>query len=108
MAKWSINDWNAKIDRTLTIRRLGRQGILYEYELPYGANPMHYYEDAINVKSIKRSEKYKNGKRIGQYQPIGDKRYFNYYQLKKLKKEGRSEDYIKMITEILSKFYEVK
>lgn len=84
MAKWTINDWNAKIDRTLTVRRLGRQGILYEYELPYGADPNHYYEDAINVKSIKRSEQYQNGKRIGQYQPIGDKRYFNYYQLKKM------------------------
>ena len=84
MAKWTINNWNAKIDRTLTVRRLGRQGILYEYELPYGADPMHYYEEAINVKYIKRSEKYNNGKRPGQYQPIGDKRYFNYYQLKKI------------------------
>lgn len=84
MARWTINDWNAKIDRTLTVRRLGRQGILYEYELPYGADPNHYYEDAINVKSIKRSEQYQNGKRIGQYQPIGDKRYFNYFQLKKM------------------------
>lgn len=84
MAKWTINNWNAKIDRTLTVRRLGRQGILYEYELPYGANPMNYYEEAINVKSIKRSENYKNGYRPGQYQPIGDKRYFNYYQLKKM------------------------
>lgn len=86
MSRWTINDWNAKIDRTLTVRRLGRQGILYEYELPYGADPNHYYEDAINVKSIKRSENYANGKRPGQYQPIGDKRYFNYYQLKKMKK----------------------
>jgi hypothetical protein len=86
MAKWTINNWNAKIDRTSTVRRLGRQGILYEYELPYGANPMHYYEEAINVKSIKRSEKYNNGKRPGQYQPIGDKRYFNYYQLRKMKR----------------------
>lgn len=84
MAKWTINNWNAKIDRTLTVRRLGRQGILYEYELPYGADPMHYYEEAINVKSIKRSEQYQNGKRPGQYQPVGDKRYFTYYQLKKM------------------------
>ena len=87
MAKWTINSWNAKIDRTLTVRRLGRQGILYEYELPYGADPMHYYEEAINVKSIKRSEQYQNGKRPGQYQPIGDKRYFTYYQLKKMNKQ---------------------
>lgn len=91
MAKWTINNWNAKIDRTLTVRRLGRQGILYEYELPYGANPMNYYEEAINVKSIKRSENYKNGYRIGQYQPIGDKRYFNYYQLKKMTPDQRTQ-----------------
>lgn len=89
MARWTINDWNAKIDRTLTVRRLGRQGILYEYELPYGADTNHYYEDAINVKSIKNSENYENGKRIGQYQPIGDKRYFNYYQLKKMTQEDK-------------------
>lgn len=84
MAKWTINTWNATIDRSLTVRRLGKQGILYEYELPYGADPMHYYEEAVNVKSIKRSEQYQNGKRPGQYQPIGDKRYFTYYQLKKM------------------------
>lgn len=84
MAKWTINNWNAKIDRTLTVRRLGRQGILYEYELPYGADPNHYYEDAANVKSIKRSPDYLNGKRPGQYQPVGDKRYFTYYQIQKM------------------------
>jgi hypothetical protein len=91
MAKWTINNWNAKVDRTLTVRRLGRQGILYEYELPYGADPMLYYEDAINVKSIKRSEQYNNGKRPGQYQPIGDKRYFNYYQLNKMSAKQKQE-----------------
>ena len=90
MARWTINDWNAKIDRTLTVRRLGRQGILYEYELPYGADTNHYYEEDINVKSIKNYENYKNGYRIGQYQRIGDKRYFNYYQLKKMKKQNIS------------------
>lgn len=93
MAKWTINNWNAKVDRTLTVRRMGRQGILYEYELPYGGNPMRYYEDAINVKSIKTSTNYKNGKRPGQYQPIGDKRYFNYYQLNKMSKEALAEWY---------------
>ena len=71
----NINIYNARVDRSLTVRRLGRQGILYEYELPYGADPLRYYEEAINVKSIKRS---------GQYQPIGDRRFFNYYQLKKM------------------------
>ena len=81
----NISAWNATVDRTLTVRRFGRQGILYEYELPYGANPMYYYKDAVNVKSIKNSTKYNNGKRPGQYQPIGDKRHFTYYQLKKMK-----------------------
>ncbi len=80
----NINSWNAKIDKSLTVMRLGKNGILYEYLLPYGANPTHYYEDAIDVKSRKRSEKYNNGKRPGMYQPIGDKRYFNFYQIKKM------------------------
>lgn len=102
MARWTINNWNAKRDRTLTVRRLGRQGILYEYELPYGANPVHYYEDAINVKSIKRSENYNNGKRPGQYQPIGDKRYFNYYQLKKMKKETDIQDIYDLIDRVVN------
>lgn len=80
----NINVYNAMVDRSLTIRRLGRQGILYEYELPYGADPNKYYDEAINVKSIKRSEQYQNGKRPGQYQPLGDRRFFNYYQIKKM------------------------
>lgn len=91
MAKWTINSWNAKIDRTNTVRRLGRQGILYEYLLPYGADPMHYYENALDVRSIKRSENYYNGKRPGQYQPVGDKRYFNYYQMNKMTEQQRYE-----------------
>ena len=99
----NIEAYNAKLDRTLTVRRLGRQGILYEYELPYGANPMRYYEEAVNVKSIKRSEQYNNGKRPGQYQPVGDKRYFTYYQLKKMtskqKEEWLLELYMKTMVE---------
>lgn len=105
----NISAWNAKVDRTLTVRRFGRQGILYEYELPYGANPMNYYEDAINVKSVKHSTKYKNGKRPGQYQPIGDKRYFNYYQLNKMSpeqlkawaKEAYANIYASMLKDIM-------
>lgn len=89
MAKWTINAWNAKIDRTLSVRRLGANGILYEYELPYGANPLNYYEEAANVKSIKRSTEYPNGKRPGQYQPVGDKKYFTYYQLRKMGKDKK-------------------
>ena len=88
----NISAWNAKIDRTLTVRRVGRQGILYEYELPYGANPMKYYEEAINVKSIKGKNKRPSTSKkhegtvyqTGMYQPIGDKRYFTYYQINKM------------------------
>lgn len=108
MSRWTINSWNAKIDKSLTVTRLGRNGILYEYILPYGANPMNYYVDAVDVKSRKRSELYQNGYRIGQYQPIGDKRYFTFYQLKQLKKSGREDEYIEMIKNILMKFYGVK
>lgn len=83
MARYNINDYNAKIDRTNTVMRLGKNGILYEYILPYGADPNHYYEEAIDVKSHKSmSTKYKNGYRPGSYQPIGDKRYFTFYQLR--------------------------
>lgn len=84
MARGGINTWNAKIDRSATVRHLGRQGILYEFELPYGADKSKFYEEALNVKSIKRSTRYKNGKRPGQYQPIGDKRYFTYYQMNRM------------------------
>ena len=63
-------------------RVLGKQGILYEYIIPYGKSVKEYYKNATDVRSIKRSEQYDNGKRIGQYQPIGDKRYFTFYELK--------------------------
>lgn len=105
MARFNINTWNAQIDRTLTVRRLGRQGVLYEYELPYGADVNHYYEEAVNVKSIKRSERYNNGYRIGQYQPVGDKRYFTYYQLKKMKSRNSQEAYLKMVDEMVEAIY---
>lgn len=78
MAKYNINAYNAKIDRTKTVMRLGRNGILYEYILPTYGNSFEYYNDAIDVKS--------HNKKTGRYQPIGDKSYFNFYQLKQLQK----------------------
>lgn len=78
MAKYNINAYNAQIDRTKTVMRLGRNGILYEYILPTYGNPFEYYNDAIDVKS--------HNKKTGRYQPIGDKSYFNFYQLKQLQK----------------------
>jgi hypothetical protein len=79
MAKRDINAYNVQIDRTKTVMRLGRNGILYEYILPTYGNPLEYYNDAIDVKS--------HNKITGRYQPIGDKRYFNFYQLHKMTQE---------------------
>lgn len=101
----NINAWNAKIDNTLTVMRLGRNGILYEYVLPYGANPNHFATEALDVKSRKGYSKYDNGKRAGQYQPIGDKSNFTFFQLKELSKKGLAEYYIKAVREILEKIY---
>ena len=83
------NNWNAKIDRTKTVIRLGRNRVLYEYILPFKANAFEYYNEAVDVRSHKSATtKYNNGKKPGQYQPVGDKSYFNFYQLKKMKKEN--------------------
>lgn len=76
MARYNINTYNAQIDRTKTVMRLGRNGILYEYILPTYGDPFEYYNDAIDVKS--------HNKKTGRYQPIGDKSHFNFYQLRKL------------------------
>lgn len=85
MAKWTINTYNQRIDKTKTVQRIGRNGIHYEYVMPLFSDPMYYYNEAMDVKSKKSpTSTYKNGKRPGQYQPIGDKSYFNYYQLKKI------------------------
>lgn len=82
--KGNISAWNAKIDRTSTVIRLGRNGVIYEYLIPLGASPFHYYEDAIDVRSHKKAgTKYDNGKKPGQYQPVGDKSKFFFYKLKK-------------------------
>ena len=98
----NISAWNAKIDKTLTVMRWGRQGILYEYILPYGANPMRYYEEAIDVKSRKSGRarpSTKNGKvyRPGVYQPVGDKRYFNFYQARKMREKDKVGETIKEV-----------
>lgn len=97
----NIQMHNLTIDKTLTVKRLGRNGILYEYRLPYGANPMKYYEEAVDVRSIKgnntnpTTKKGKEGYvyRTGMYQPIGDKRYFTYYQIHKMLDTKAWDDY---------------
>lgn len=83
MARYNINTYNAQIDRTKTVMRLGRNGIHYEYILPIYGNPFEYYNDAIDVKS--------HNKITGRYQPIGDKSYFNFYQLKNIMSKQQEE-----------------
>lgn len=107
------NNWNAKIDRTLTVRKYGKQGILYEFELPYGANPNLYYEEALNVKSIKGNNKRPStskkhfGKiyRPGMYQPIGNTKEFTFFKLKKLSKTEREDYYLQKYGEIIYNKY---
>ena len=94
----NINVYNAKIDRTQTVLHWGKNGILYEYILLYGANPLKYYEEADDVKSHKSGKtKYDNGKRPGQYQPVGDKRYFNFYQKKKMRQMSIEEYTVRVV-----------
>ena len=98
MAKRNINTYNAQIDRTKTVMRLGRNGILYEYILPTYGDPFEYYNDAIDVKS--------HNKITGRYQPIGDKSYFNFYQLNQMRKNGQIISYIEELIKIIDSFYE--
>ena len=103
-----INVYNRRVDRSKTVQYLGKNGIYYEYIMPIFGEQDKYHTQAIDVKSKKSPKtKYKNGKKPGQYQPIGDKSHFNFYQLKQLRDQGRDEQYIEMIAEILSKFYGV-
>ena len=97
MARYNINTYNAKIDRTKTVMRLGRNGILYEYILPTYGDPFEYYNDAIDVKS--------HNKKTGRYQPIGDKSYFNFYQLKQINKKQILSIMGRIMTQIVGGFY---
>lgn len=106
MASNIQNNWNTKIDKTKTVVRLGRNHILYEYILPFSANPFHFQSDAIDVRSHKSAiTKYKNGKKPGQYQPIGDKSKFAFYDYKKMRERGETDEYIEEIDAIIRQFY---
>lgn len=93
MAKRNINAYNAQIDRTKTVMRLGRNGIHYEYILPIYGNPFEYYNDAIDVKS--------HNKITGRYQPVGDKSYFNFYQLKNIMSKQQEEYLLNLYVKFL-------
>jgi len=98
----NLQVYNMIVDRTMDIA--GDNNILYRYYLPYGANPQKYYEDAIYVQSIKSGPDrpstskqnpgyhYKNG----QIQPIGDRRYFTYYQLNNMTPEELWDFFIEL------------
>lgn len=87
----NISAWNAKVD--IVLQRTGLNGIHYEYVMPKDYSGP-WYENALTVRSKKSAKsKYKNGKKPGQYQPIGDKSYFTFYQLKKLKTPMVNENY---------------
>jgi hypothetical protein len=90
MARWTINTYNLRIDRSKTVQFLGKNGIHYEYVMPIFSQRAMFYEQALDVKSRKSpTTRYKNGKKPGQYQPVGDKRFFNFYQMNKMSEEDK-------------------
>lgn len=102
-----ISIYNRRVDKSKTVHYVGKNGVHYEYIMPIFGEPDKFYIQALDVKSKKSpTTKYKNGKKPGQYQPIGDKTAFTFYQLKKMRERGESEDYIEEIAGIISKFYE--
>lgn len=93
----NIEIWNARVRDASWYRHVGRQGIHYEFLLPRGSDSHKFYEEAIDVRSKKgnNNRRSSNGNlyRPGSYQPIGDKRYFIYYQKNKM----RQGDYEKWL-----------
>lgn len=81
----NISAWNAKLAKARVVPWIGANHIVYEYYIPYGKT----YEEALDVKSHKKSEAYDNGKRPGEYQPIGDKSHFTFYEMKKMNDNAR-------------------
>lgn len=94
----NISAWNAKMDNTYAHPVWGGNGIHYLYFIPKDKGISQFYKDAIHVQSIKgnntrpSTSKKHFGKvyRPGQYQPIGDRKYFTYYQLRKMKNTPNS------------------
>ena len=82
MAVDNISAWNAKVGGTISY--IGANGIHYEYLMPKQYDGP-WQENALTVRSKKSANSdYANGKRPGQYQPIGGHKYFTYYQMKHL------------------------
>lgn len=103
----NISAWNAQVANSVSQFVTGKNGIVYEYIVPNYGRSSIYYMDAIDVRSHKSPvSKYKNGKKPGQYQPIGDKSYFTFYQLKQLKKKGYNGSYVALIKNVLERLGE--
>jgi hypothetical protein len=82
-----VNVWKSKYDHSNIIARLGNNGVLYEYVVPlrYHSSP-RWYKRATDVRSHKKAgTRYDNGKKPGQYQPVGDKSNFTFYEIQKYK-----------------------
>lgn len=90
MSNWTVNIYNRRIDNSKTVHFLGKNGIHYEYIMPIFGDQKQFHTEALDVKSRKSpTTKYKNGKKPGQYQPVGDKRFFNYYQMGKMTEDDK-------------------
>ena len=110
MARFNINTYNQRIDYTRTVERLGRNGVHYEYIIPLNAPDTFsdYYNNAIDVKSHKSpTTKYDNGKKPGQYQPVGDKSYFTYYQFKQMSQDEKNDWFVNLYAQLLKEYLNI-
>lgn len=90
------------MDNTYSHPVWGGNGIHYLYFIPKDKDTSRFYEDAIHVQSIKGNNKRPStakGKegivyKPGQYQPIGSRKYFTYYKLRKMKNNTNDIDEI--------------
>lgn len=98
----NIEIWNARVKNASWYKYTGKQGIHYEYLLPQGANEDKFYEEAIDIRSKKGNNRRRstNGTlyRPGAYQPVGDKRFFTYYRMRKMKMN--EEEYLSYLQEL--------
>ena len=82
----NISAWNAKVGDTHYY--IGANGVHYEYAMPKSYSGP-WYREALTVRSKKSpTTRYNNGKKPGQYQPVGAKKYFTYFQQKMMRKNG--------------------
>ena len=95
MAKtYNLAEYNRSLKEGKRYYYIGKNGVEYEYILHYGTDSDRPWEDAIDVQSRKRITKYENGKRPGQFQPIGNKKFFTFYGRKKLLMSKKGKLYI--------------